>query len=76
MSETASWYVEDGWRVINTWLTKFAAKGYRSSYLGNIEGIPNWIDKKELVNLFNQDCKSWTLSLDTENDFLCISNTM
>ncbi len=69
MSRTEEWYYEVGWKALNEWLTKFAAKHYEISYICNLD-IPAWIDQQDLIRVFNADSHSWKLGLDAEGDLI------
>ena len=68
---TVQWYLSEGWQRINHWLTQFAAKHYKVSYLGNLDCCPGWVDKRTLTEIFNSDSNNWSLAIDDEGDLIC-----
>lgn len=68
---TKKWYFEEGWWQISYWLARFAALGYKMSYLENLECIPEWADASTIEQLFNADSADWKV-LDAEDGLLCV----
>lgn len=71
---TKEWYCNVGWKLLNEWLSQFAAKGYQKVYPENI-GVPDWADKKTIIQMFNEDAQSWVLGMDGDGDLLCRQTT-
>ena len=68
---TRNWYFCEGWWQISYWLVRFAARGYKMSYLANLECIPEWADADTIQQLVNSDSADWEV-LDAEDGLLCI----
>lgn len=65
---TREWYFSKGWKIINQHLTNLAAKGLKKGYILQFISIAEYLDKKTLEKIFNEDSSSWKITLENEAD--------
>lgn len=73
--KTTQWYQdEQGWSLINNWLTALVGKGADSVYIGNFGIIPDYVSNSKLILLFDRDCDEWKM-VDDDGDLQIIRAT-